>query len=137
MVWMSASGIGPSRRHAWAAIVAMPPNRKRTISPRRSASRGGRAAAAMRRQGPARPCRPGQEPMSIDLTVIVAAAAGVLLCIGVIWLRSRSSSGRELMEAKARYTAALAEAESVRRQAELDAQEELFRARSVEAEGRA
>ena len=53
--------------------------------------------------------------MSIDLTVIVAAAAGVLLCIGVIWLRSRSSSGRELMEAKARYTAALAEAEFVSR----------------------
>ncbi|MDX6645740.1 MAG: ribonucrease [Miltoncostaeaceae bacterium] len=74
--------------------------------------------------------------MLIDITVIVAAVAGVLLCVGFLWLRNRSASSRELTDAKARYTAALAEAESVRRQAELEAQEELFRARAVEAEGR-
>jgi ribonuclease Y len=75
--------------------------------------------------------------MLVDLTVIAAVLAGILIAVGFLWLRNRSASSTALMEVKARYTAALAEAESVRRQAELDAQEELHRAREVEAEGRA
>jgi ribonuclease Y len=75
--------------------------------------------------------------MLVDLTVIAAVLAGVVLAVGVWWLRNRSASSTALMDAKTRYAAALAEAESVRRQAELDVQEELHRAREVEAEGRA